>query len=234
MPTIAPYDFDCHVELAGFADDKPTFALADGFIHFPTAEIRTVEAHDGLLSATFSRTGSRVISGGEDGRVVVSGTNGQVVELAHMERAWIDVVAAGPNDAVAFASGRTAWVQTADGGVKEFGHERAVEGLDFAPKGMRIACARYNGATLHWVANQAPDIGLDWDGAHTGVTFSPDGKFLVTTMAENALHGWKLGGTKPGAEKHMRMTGYPAKPKSLSWSNKGKWLASSGAQAAIL
>ena len=32
----------------------------------------------------------------------------------------------------------------------------------------------------------------------------------------------------------MRMSGYPAKVKSLSWSSKGKWLASSGAQAAIV
>ncbi len=32
----------------------------------------------------------------------------------------------------------------------------------------------------------------------------------------------------------MRMTGYPAKVKSLSWSNKGEWLASSGAPAAIV
>jgi WD40 repeat protein len=30
------------------------------------------------------------------------------------------------------------------------------------------------------------------------------------------------------------MTGYPAKVKSLSWSAKGKWLASSGAPAAVV
>ena len=48
-------------------------------------------------------------------------------------------------------------------------------------------------------------------------------------MQENALHGWKLADGK-----HMRMSGYPAKVKSLSWSAKGKWLASSGAPAAIV
>jgi WD40 repeat protein len=61
------------------------------------------------------------------------------------------------------------------------------------------------------------------------VTFSPDGNFLVSTMQESALHGWKLSDGK-----HMRMTGYPAKVKSLSWSAKGRWLASSGANAAIV
>ena len=48
-------------------------------------------------------------------------------------------------------------------------------------------------------------------------------------MQENALHGWRL---EDG--KHMRMTGYPAKVKSWSWSARAKFLATSGAPAAIL
>ena len=43
------------------------------------------------------------------------------------------------------------------------------------------------------------------------------------------MHGWKLSDGK-----HMRMSGYPAKVKSTSWSAKGRWLASSGAPAAIV
>ncbi len=89
--------------------------------------------------------------------------------------------------------------------------------------------ARYNGATLHFPATDGKPVELEWAGAHTGITFSPDGNFLVTTMQENALHGWKLADGK-----HMRMAGYPAKVKSLSWAVKGRWLASSGAPAAIV
>ena len=48
-------------------------------------------------------------------------------------------------------------------------------------------------------------------------------------MQENALHGWRL---EDG--KDMRMSGYPAKSRSLSWSVKGRFLATSGANAAIL
>jgi WD40 repeat protein len=51
----------------------------------------------------------------------------------------------------------------------------------------------------------------------------------VTTMQEPAMHGWRIEDSK-----HMRMTGYPGKVKSTSWSVKGRWLASSGANAAIL
>ena len=130
---------------------------------------------------------------------------------------------------MAFASGRIAYVRFADGTLKEFAHPRSVEGVAFSPKGMRIGVARYNGATLHFPAAGGKPLELHWDGAHTGITFSPDGNFVVTTMQENALHGWKLSDGK-----HMRMSGYPAKVKSLSWSAKGRWLASSGAPAAIV
>ena len=112
---------------------------------------------------------------------------------------------------------------------ESFDHPRTVEGLAFSPKGMRFGVARYNGATLHFPAADGKPLELQWDGAHTGITFSPDGAYVVTTMQENALHGWKLADGK-----HMRMTGYPAKVKSLSWSAKGRWLASSGAPAAIV
>jgi hypothetical protein len=85
--------------------------------------------------------------------------------------------------------------------------------LAFSPKGLRLGVARYNGATLHFPATDGKPVELQWDGAHTGITFSPDAAFLVTTMQENALHGWKLADGK-----HMRMSGYPAKVKSISWS----------------
>src|SRR5690606_35885969 len=152
-----------------------------------------------------------------------------VTELAAAGGRWITALAAGPRGAVAFAGGRIAHVILPDGARKEFAHPRSVEGLAFSPKGIRFAVARYNGATLHFPATDGKPAELEWAGAHTGVTFSPDGAFLVTTMQENALHGWKLADGK-----HMRMSGYPAKVKSLSWAVKGRWLASSGAPAAIV
>ena len=231
MTTVAPYDFDEHVELATFVEDKPAFAVVDGTVRFPTCSGPCIEANDGLLSADTALDGASLVTGGEDGRVMRVTPDG-AVELSHQPRKWIDVVTCGPNGAVGFASGRTVWVVTQDM-VRQFDHERAVEGISFAPKGMRIACARYNGVSINWVGAKGDPAQLHWDGAHTGVTFSPDGRYIVTSMAENALHGWRLDNRKTAEGAHMRMTGYPAKPKSRSWSAKGKWLASSGAQAAI-
>ena len=104
-----------------------------------------------------------------------------------------------------------------------------VGGLAFAPKGLRLAVAHYNGVTL-WFPNMAakPEF-LEWAGSHLGVTFSPDNKFLVTTMHEPALHGWRLADNR-----HMRMSGYPGRVRSIAWSAGGKGLATSGADTVIV
>ncbi len=229
MPTVAPLDLDSHCIAAVFLGDVPHFALADGAINRLESGHKTVRANDGLLSATVDLSGKLLITGGEDGKVFATSSHGETKIVAEAGRKWITSVASGPQGAVAYATGRTAFVKLPDGKIKELLHPRSVEGIAFAPKGMRIAVARYNGATLHFPATDGKPAELEWAGAHTAVTFSPDGNFLVTTMQENALHGWKLADGK-----HMRMSGYPAKVKSLSWSAKGKWLASSGAPAAIV
>lgn len=228
MATVAPLDLDGHCIAAAFVGGVPHFALADGTIHRLDHGHKWHSVHDGLLAAVLDRQKQRLITGGEDGKVFSSA--GDSAELiAEAGRKWVSSVAAGPQGAIAFASGRNATVRFADGKLREFSHPRSVEGLAFAPRGMRLGVARYNGATLHWILAESQPTEMHWDGAHTGITFSPDGNFIVTTMQENALHGWKLSDFK-----HMRMTGYPAKVKSLSWSARGKWLASSGAPAAIV
>ncbi len=233
MPTVAPLDLEGHVLAAHFLGSIPFFATAAGTIHRLDGGEKVTEAHQGLLTCIRDPFSAALITGGEDGRVLRVSHDGSLEVLADIPRKWINVVAGGPQGAVAYSHGRASYVRLADGTTREFPESRSVEGIAFAPKGMRIAAARYNGVTLHWVGTNGASVDLEWKGAHTGVTFSPDGRFLVTTMQENALHGWKLDG-KPSEARHMRMTGYPAKVKSLSWSAKGRWLASSGAPAAIV
>ncbi|MFN7008493.1 MAG: WD40 repeat domain-containing protein [Allorhizobium sp.] len=233
MPTVAPIDIEGHVVTAAFLGDIPVFAAASGAIHRLDGGEKVTQAHEGLLTCVKDSADQTLVTGGEDGKVLRIAHDGSVHELAQIPGKWISVVAAGPQGAVAYATGKTGHVRLADGSTKEFTEARTIEALGFAPKGLRVAAARYNGVTLHWIGTTGAPVDLDWKGAHTGVTFSPDGRFVVTTMQENALHGWKLD-SKATETRHMRMTGYPGKVKSLSWSPKGKWLASSGAPAAIV
>jgi WD40 repeat protein len=120
-------------------------------------------------------------------------------------------------------------VRTGKGELRQHELANTVAGLAFFPKGFRLAIAHYNGATL-WFPNAAakPDM-LEWKGSHLGVTVSPDGKFLITTMQEQTLHGWRIADAK-----HMRMSGYSARVRSISWSHDGGALATSGSEQLIL
>lgn len=232
---VRAYSFSSHVEYTGFLGETAVFAEADGSVHLIGGTESSVLTHEGgLLCACLSQAGTEIVSGGEDGRVVSTDALGTVRELATQPGKWIDIIAVGPRGAFAIASGRNVHVVLGDGSTREFSYERSIEALAFAPKGMRLAAAHYNGVSLDWITTTGTRMFLEWAGAHIGVSFSPDGRFIVTAMQENALHGWKLDDRKSNDDRHMRMTGYPAKVKSLSWSAKGKWLASSGAQAAIV
>ncbi|OLL53655.1 WD40 repeat domain-containing protein [Bartonella henselae] len=228
MPSITNYDLQSYCLSCGFMDNKPVFVSVEGFIVFFNSPPQTIEIHRGIISSHFSHDNTALITGGEDGKVCQTTADGHTQVLSKQERKWISNVAFGPQKVCAFASSRIAWANT-NQGFQELVHERSVEGLAFARKGLRLAVAHYNGVTLHWLSTQTSPTTLVWKGAHCGVTFSPDNRYVISTMQENALHGWRL-----TDHQHLRMSGYPSKVKSWSWSQKGKWLATSGASAAIV
>jgi WD40 repeat protein len=225
---VAPLAAGAHVTAATFLGDVPALALGDGTVLLGPAGERRVAAHpDGaVLCGAADR--DRIVTGGDDGRVVATRADGTTEEVA-AEKGWIDALALNGSGAVAWATGRTVRARSAKGEVKSVAAGSSVRGVAFAPKGYRVAFSHYNGASL-WFPNtaEAPQT-LDWKGSHLDIVWSPDGRFVVTSMQENAMHGWRIADAK-----HMRMSGYPAKPRSLSWSPDGSWLATSGAEACVV
>ena len=130
---------------------------------------------------------------------------------------------------LAWSTGKQVFARDPNGEIRTLAAPSSVRGLAFLPKGYRLAISHYNGASL-WFPNAAaaPDE-LNWKGSHLDITVSPDGRFVVTAMQENALHAWRI-----ADKKDLRLSGYPGKPRSLSWSSDGQWLATSGAEAAIV
>ncbi len=194
----------------------------------PAGEPRRLDVHGGAILAS-ATDGERVISGGDDSKLIATNAKGESGTLASdPKRRWIDHVATGPDRAVAWSAGKTAFVQAKK--LRSFEAPSTVGGLAFLPKGFRLAIAHYNGATL-WFPNaaEATPEKLEWKGSHLGATVSPDGRFLVTTMQEPMLHGWRL-----ADRQHMRMSGYAARVTSLGWTGGGRWLATSGANQLIL
>lgn len=223
--------FDAYVTAALFdRSGRAAFALGDGTVRFEDGT--TVTAHDGaILSACLSPKREGVLTGGDDGRVVLSTADG-AQEIASVRGRWIDAVAASPESGlIAFGAGRDLHVRDpADAGfARTFTHETSVADIAFDPKGRRLAVATYGGAWLWYarIADQKPVI-LKWAGSHVALAWSPDAKFLISAMQENQLHGWRV-----ADEKNMRMGGYPSKVRSLAFMSKGALLATSGANGAV-
>jgi WD40 repeat protein len=214
---------------AHFLGRTAVFVLGEEALLFaePDGELRRLAVHDGAILAS-ACDGSRVVSGGDDGKVVTTDAGSSRVLATDPKQRWIDHIALGPDGAVAWSAGKTAFVQAKQS--RQYEAASTVGGLAFLPKGFRLAIAHYNGATL-WFPNapQAAPERLEWKGSHLGATVSPDGRFLVTTMQEAMLHGWRL-----VDRQHMRMSGYSARVMSLDWSTGGRWLATSGATQIIL
>lgn len=225
---VRTFALDGATAAAAFLRGTCVFIAETGTAFFPDAD-RTLALHDGVVLCA-AGDGQRLVTGGDDGKVMEVLAGGEAKTLATQNGRWIDRIALGPDGAVAYSAGKTAFLVPAKGEVRSFAAPSTVGGLAFAPKGLRVAVAHYGGVSL-WYPNAAdakPEV-LEWKGSHLGVTYSPDGRFIITTMQEPSLHGWRLA---DGA--HMRMTGYPARVKSFAFTHDGKWLASSGSTEVVL
>jgi WD40 repeat protein len=223
------FSFDSYVSEILFDGGRAVFALGDGRVCWQDGQ--SAEAHDGaILTAAAHPSGDGVLSGGDDGRLVWS-REGRSETIAEVAGGWIDALAASAaSGLIAFAAGKDLRVRDAADAAFErrFGHEKSVAAIAFDAKGRRLAAATYGGVALWWarIADQKP-VTMRWAGSHVLAAFSPDGRFLVSSMQENALHGWRLSDARD-----MRMGGYPSKVKSFAFVD--GWLATAGANGVVL
>ncbi|MDF7674221.1 WD40 repeat domain-containing protein [Acetobacteraceae bacterium ESL0709] len=186
--------------------------------------------HDGGLSLARDCAADSFLTGGEDGRVLKIRPDGSHEEL-YKGKGWIETLESTPGH-YAFSIRKDVMLRDAEGKgeFKTLEHPSTVTGLAFDAKGLKIAASHYNGVSLWFVkAKESTPRSYEWKGSHIHVAVHPEGEAIVTAMQENELHGWRL------SDGHnMRMSGYPRQVHSMSFTRKGKWLATSGADAAVL
>jgi WD40 repeat protein len=232
--------FDAYTVAAVFdRAGTAAFGLGDGTIRINARATPltwlSAETHDGaLLCLAADPSGTGFVSGGDDGALMRTAPDATTTKLTSFGAKWVEQVASFADakaGLIACGVGKKLVLMDGKGAVlKTVEHPSSVTGIAFDAKGKRVAASHYNGASLWFVASKTDNPRkLEWKGSHIGIAFSPDGDHVVTAMQENSLHGWRLSDGQ-----HMRMSGYPAKTASLSFTKNGKWLASSGAESIVL
>lgn len=222
-----------HVIAAAALGETAIAAHGDGCLRIFSGEgaPKTVIAHHGAILAMARESDRSVVTGGDDGRFRRAFADGSIEDIADFGAAWVDCVAAHEAAGlVACSVGRTVHIwRKGREEAETLDHPSTVGGLAFDPAGKRLAVAHYGGVTIwergerRWKSSK-----LVWAGSHIGVTWSPNGKYVVSVMQENALHGWRL---RDKAD--MRMSGYPAKPRAFDWVGDAPHLATGGADQAV-
>lgn len=235
-PRGREWGFDARINAVAFTGDGVlAAALGDGSVNLIATDFShaPVACHEGAaLGLTLDVDGKAFVTCGDDGRVVRTSLDGRTSELFAQKGQQIDVIAVSQAAGIrAVATGREVHLLDAQG--RPFGnaadHPSTIAGLAFNPKGKRLAVAHYGGVTLWWTATigQSP-AKLNWRGSHIGVSWSPDGSYVMTAMQECELHGWKVADGRD-----LAMRGYTAKVRSMSWAAKPMVLATSGADCVV-
>jgi WD40 repeat protein len=231
------YDFAAYVSGALFTPDgTPVFALGDGTLRIADGHApRAIQANQGAILSLAVLPDGSLVTGGDDGALVQTTREGGREALFQEDGRWIENVTVSPDGrSLACSAGREAIVVIASGKrlpqPRRFPHSSTAAGLAFDPKGKRLAVAHYGGVSLWWTASetQTPVV-YPWRGSHLKALYSPDGRYLLTAMQENSLHGWRI-----ADRAHFQMSGFPAKIKSMSWGPKGRWLITSGASQGLI
>ncbi len=131
---------------------------------------------------------------------------------------------------MAWSAGKQAFVRAGKDAERTLELPSTPGGLAFAPKGLRLAIAHYNGVTLWFPNAQTEPERLDWKGSHLGVTVSPDGQIP-------GHHHAGADAARLAARRRARTCACRAIRRACARSAGppgGKWLATSGSNQLML
>ena len=227
------------------ADDFPrslTWSVGGEELAWGTASgrVQVVAAASGATTATAELEGTGVAAlawhprerllcaGAEDGSVwLVDPGSDKLTRVVPPGRHWTEHIAWNPKGSkLAVAVGRGALVLATDG--RLLVHlpevESTISGITWSPDGAQVACASYGGVTLFDPKSGKRRRRLPWRGSIISLAWRPGGQVIAGGCQDNSVHFWRL-----PAGKDSQMSGYPAKPRAISWSHDGRLLATSGA-----
>ena len=217
---------------------RAAFSLGDGTVRvrgvsrddgtpvFSSAEV-IAASHMGAATALEPFQGG-CVSAGQDGRIVhYPDTGAGVVPLFDFGDRWVNALAVHAASARIAAAAERRLVVVDNDADLQFENDdfpSTISGVSFAPEGRRIAAAHLDGISILSLDGGTREHLLAWKGSHIGVSWSPNGRYVVSATQERELHVWDL-----VTLQDLRMGGYPHKIHGLHWLADGSFLICTGA-----
>ena len=190
---------------------------------------RKVAGHAlGALALAWSPDGTRLASGGQDGRIRLwSASISDPLAEAEGGAAWVELLGWAP-DGSRLATGSGKLLRVWDPGlssVHSFAHPSTVSGLSWPMGSDRLVTSSYGGLRFWNAASGKAARVFSWKGSLICMRVSPDGKWIVCGSQDASVHIWKT-----ASGEGLEMSGYPVKVKQLSWSADSRYLATGGGE----
>jgi len=190
------------------------------------------EAHPGgVLSLSWHPKARILATGGQDGSARLWHSDHGHLEAEipaedEKRRPWALHVSFSPSGKrLAVAAGRKVRLYTESGApvAATAEHASTVSGMAWNARSTRIATICYGGVHL-WSAEDArAERHLAWKGSLISIVWSPNEKVIACGSQDASVHFWRL----PGG-RDSEMSGYPFKPKALTFNADSTLLATSG------
>lgn len=181
---------------------------------------------DGLLCMSMHPHKNILATGGQDGNFFLwNAETGTLVRKVNLGKGWINNVswsADGQYLGVSFS--RTVHLYHPDGSEvwKSDDHPSTVSAIAWS-KNNELATACYGRVTFFDGASGDINQTFEWKGSLVSMSISPNGDVVACGSQDNSVHFWR----RSTGEDSM-MSGYPGKPSSLAFDEKGQFLATGG------
>ena len=154
--------------------------------------------HDApVYSAAFSPDGRYVVSGSEDGTIIVSETsNGQeVARMLHDDAVYAVVFHTHGNYVVSASADNTAkvWDVSTRDEIARMTHEHFVRHVAISPDGNYVASGGLDDTARVWEVGTGFEVAsMAHDGDVESLAFSPDGRYVVTGSFDFTARIWEV------------------------------------------
>jgi WD40 repeat protein len=185
----------------------------------------------GVLALAWDPTRPRLAVGGQSGVLRIYDDGGLTAEI-DLDGRWIEQLAWEPGGRrLAVAQGRRIVVVQPDGAriATSEPQSSTVTGIAYRAGGRQLVSACYGGVAVHDARSLAVTRRFRWTGSMLNLAVSPNDRIVACGGQDNTVHFWRFADGRDA-----QMAGYPAKPKSLSWSADSQWLATGGSDTVIV